>query len=102
METSRRISCSFPPWPSSARMRGGPVGVRRECGGYQPSGMVGVTTAAWSRGDAIFPVEAAVVWLSAPFSSILSYEFAKALTHHPRPTRVALFGSVSARDEPAG
>jgi hypothetical protein len=61
--------------------------------GYQPSGMVGVTIAAWSRGDAIFPIEAAVVWLFASFASVLTYEFAKALTHHPNPTRVALFGS---------
>ena len=59
--------------------------------------MIGVTIAAWSRGDAIFPVEAAAVWLFAPFSSILTYEFAKALTHHPRATRVALFGSVAPR-----
>jgi hypothetical protein len=61
--------------------------------GYQPSGMVGVTIAAWSRGDAIFPIEAAVVWLFAPFASVLTYEFAKALTHHPKPTRAALFGA---------
>ena len=60
--------------------------------GYQPSGMIHVTIAAWSRGDAIFPVEAAVVWIFAPFASVLTYEFAKALTHHPKPTRVALFG----------
>ena len=59
---------------------------------YEPSGMVGATIAAWSRGDSIFPVEAAVVWLFAPFSSILTYEFAKAFTHHPRSTREALFG----------
>ena len=78
------------------------LAIPRQWWGYEPSGMIGVTIAAWSRGDAIFPVEAAVVWLFAPFSSILSYEFAKALTHHPRPTRVALFGSVAARDEPAG
>ena len=55
--------------------------------------MIGATIAAWSRGDSIFPFEAAVVWLFAPFSSILTYEFAKALTHHPKPTRVALFGA---------
>jgi hypothetical protein len=60
--------------------------------GYQPSGMIGATIAAWSRGDSIFPIEAAVVWLFAPFASVLTYEFAKALTHHPKPTRVALFG----------
>jgi hypothetical protein len=68
--------------------------------GYQRSGMVGVTIAAWSRGDAIFPLEAAVVWLFAPFASVLTYEFAKALTHHPKPTRVALFGPSPAA--PAG
>jgi hypothetical protein len=61
--------------------------------GYEPSGMIGLIIGAWSRGDAIFPVEAAVVWIFAPFSSILTYEFAKALTHHPRPVRTALFGS---------
>jgi hypothetical protein len=66
--------------------------------GYQPSGMIGVTIAAWSRGDAIFPVEAAVVWIFAPFASILTYEFAKALTHHPRSTKAALFGSAAARE----
>jgi hypothetical protein len=33
------------------------------------------------------------VWIFAPFSSILTYEFAKALTHHPRAVRAALFGS---------
>jgi len=50
---------------------------------------------AGRRGDAIFPVEAAAVWLFTPFSCILTYEFAKALTHHPRTTKVALFGSVA-------
>jgi len=51
-----------------------------------------VTIAAWSRGDAIFPIEAAVVWIFASFSSVLTYEFAKAFTHHPEPTKIALFG----------
>jgi hypothetical protein len=72
------------------------LAIPREWWGYEPSGMMGLTIAAWSRGDAIFPVEAAVVWLFAPFSSILTYEFAKALTHHPRPPRAALFGPVAA------
>jgi hypothetical protein len=73
------------------------LAIPRQWWGYEPSGMIGLTIAAWSRGDAIFPVEAAVVWLFAPFSSILIYEFAKALTHHPRPTKVALFGSRTSR-----
>jgi hypothetical protein len=69
------------------------LAIPRQWWGYEPSGMVGLTISAWSRGDAIFPVEAAVVWLFAPFSSILTYEFAKALTHHPRPIKAALFGA---------
>jgi hypothetical protein len=68
------------------------LAIPRQWWGYEPSGMMGLTIAAWSRGESIFPVEAAVVWLFAPFSSILMYEFAKALTHHPRSTRAALFG----------
>jgi len=71
------------------------LAIPRQWWGYEPSGMMGLTIAAWSRDDAIFPLEAAVVWLFAPFSSILTYEFAKALTHHPRPTKAALFGSVA-------
>jgi hypothetical protein len=73
------------------------LAIPRQWWGYEPSGMIGLTIAAWSRGDAIFPVEAAVVWLFAPFSSLLIYEFAKALTHHPRPTKVALLGSRTSR-----
>src|SRR5215204_4649967 len=73
------------------------LAIPREWWGYEASGMMGLTIGAWSRGDAIFPVEAAAVWLFAPFSSILTYEFAKALTHHPRETTVALFGSGAQR-----
>jgi len=69
------------------------LAIPRQWWGYEPSGMIGLTIAAWSRGDAIFPVEAAVVWLFAPFSSVLTYEFAKAVTHHPRGIKGALFGS---------
>ena len=68
------------------------LAIPRQWWGYQPSGMVGVTIAAWSHGDAIFPIEAAVVWLFASFSSVLTYEFVKALMHHPKPTKIALFG----------
>jgi hypothetical protein len=57
------------------------LAIPRQWWTYEPSGMIGVTVSAWSRGDAIFPVEAAAVWLFGPFSSILIYEFAKALTH---------------------
>lgn len=78
------------------------LAIPRQWWGYESSGMVGLTVAAWSRGDAIFPVEAAAVWLLAPFASMLTYEFAKALAHHPRATRVALFGVGAARARRAG
>lgn len=68
------------------------LAIPRAWWGYEPSGMLGITISAWSRGDAVFPIEAALVWIAAPFSCILLYEFAKALTHHPGTTRVALFG----------
>jgi hypothetical protein len=68
------------------------LAIPRQWWGYERSGMIGLTITAWSRGDAIFPVEAAVVWLFAPFASILTYEFAKALAHHPRTITGALFG----------
>ena len=71
------------------------LAIPRQWWGYEPSGMMGLTIAAWSRDDAIFPVEAAAVWLFAPFSSVLTYEFAKALTHHSRSIKTALFGSVA-------
>jgi hypothetical protein len=77
------------------------LAIPRQWWGYEPSGMIGLTIAAWSRGDAIFPVEAAIVWLFAPFSSILTYEFAKALTHHPRAIKVALFGSDATPAHPS-
>jgi len=68
------------------------LAIPREWWGYEPSGMLGVRIAAWSRGDAIFPIEAAFVWLATPFSCILTYEFAKALAHHPNTVKDALFG----------
>jgi hypothetical protein len=61
--------------------------------GYNPAGLLGITIDAWSRPDAPFPIEAAFVWLCAPFSSIFSYEFTKALMQHrAKTTRAALFG----------
>lgn len=69
------------------------LAIPRDWWGYEPSGMLGLTIAAWSRGAAIFPVEAAIVWLFAPFSCVLIYEFANAFFHHRRSTFAALFGS---------
>ena len=69
------------------------LAIPRAWWGYEPSGMIGLTIAAWSRGEAIFPIEATVVWLTAPFSCVLIYEFASAFFHDTRPTLAALFGT---------
>ena len=71
------------------------LAIPRDWWGYEPAGMVGLVIGAWSRGDAIFPVEAAVVWLTAPFSCILIYEFANAFFHHAGSTRAALVGNAA-------
>ena len=42
------------------------LAIPRHWWNYEPSGMIGLTITAWSRGDDIFPVEAAAVWLFAP------------------------------------
>jgi hypothetical protein len=76
------------------------LAIPRDWWGYEPSGMAGVVIAAWSRGAAIFPLEAAVVWLTAPFSCILIYEFANAFFHHSGSTREALFGNTSVGEGP--
>jgi hypothetical protein len=71
------------------------LAIPRDWWGYEPTGMIGLVITAWSRGSAIFPVEAAVVWLAAPFSCILIYEFANAFFHHPGSTPAALFGPAA-------
>lgn len=69
------------------------LAIPRAWWGYEPSGMLGLTISAWSRGEAIFPVEAAIVWLCAPLSCVLIYELANAFVHHTAPTSaLALFG----------
>lgn len=65
--------------------------------GYQDEATMGIVIAAWSTAEHHFPLEAAVVWVSAPFSCILTYEFAKAYLHHPvDDRRTRLLGSTSA------
>jgi hypothetical protein len=68
------------------------LAIPRQWWNYQPQAML-ATVPAWSRDSLVFPVEAAIVWLCAPFSCILTFEFVRALLYHPAPsTRVALFG----------
>lgn len=69
------------------------LAIPREWWGYERGGMLGISVSAWSTSTAIFPVEAALVWLVAPLFTVLTYEFAKAFFHHPRSTRAALLGS---------
>lgn len=68
------------------------LAVPRDWWGYDMAGTSGIAVQAWSHPGRPFPLEAALVWLCALYSSILTYEFAKAFTHHPQPTRRALFG----------
>ena len=61
--------------------------------GYRVPATVGVLIESWSRPDRPFPLEAAIVWVAAPFSCVLTYEFAKAYLHHPDlASRTRLFG----------
>lgn len=66
------------------------LAIPRAWWGYKMEGMLGAVT-AWSSPHP-FPIEAAFVWVAAPFSSVLMYEFAKAFMHHPLPSRAALLG----------
>ena len=54
--------------------------------GYREEATVGILVGSWSRPDHPFPIEAAIVWVAAPFSCVLTYEFAKAYLHHPATT----------------
>jgi hypothetical protein len=68
------------------------LAVPREWWGYEARGTFPLTVKAWTHPGKPFPIEAAFVWLCVPFSTVLSYEFAKAFMHHPKPTKRALFG----------
>ena len=53
--------------------------------GYQPKHMLGIVIPDWSRDPAWpFPVEAAAVWVAAPLTCVLVYEFAKAREYRRR------------------
>jgi hypothetical protein len=54
--------------------------------GYQDDATMNIFVAQWSSHYSHFPVEAAAVWIAAPFSSVLTYEWVKAYLHHPEPT----------------
>jgi len=61
----------------------------RQWWGYQPDALLGVVVHPWTVDPSWpFPIEAALVWLSAPFSCIFTYELVKAYHYHPNPSRV--------------
>lgn len=55
--------------------------------GYQPRGMIGYFVGAWSSKTASFPLEAAIVWVCAPFSCIFMYEAVKHRQYRKRPSK---------------
>jgi hypothetical protein len=62
--------------------------------GYQPHAMVGYFVNAWSSPTGPFPLEAAAVWVCAPFSSIFTYEAVKNWQYRRRPAK-AVFTPAS-------
>jgi len=53
--------------------------------GYQPSVLLGAFVLPWTIvPERPFPIEAALVWLAAPFSSVFTYELIKAYQYHPK------------------
>src|SRR6266508_2391750 len=61
--------------------------------GYREEATVGITISRWGTAVHPFPLEAAVVWVAAPFSCVLTYELVKAYLHHPAPApRARLVG----------
>jgi hypothetical protein len=60
--------------------------------GYQDDATMNIFVTRWSSPLSHFPLEAATVWVAAPFSCVLTYEWVKAYLHHPAPTRRARLG----------
>ena len=57
--------------------------------GYQPDALLGVVIESWTVDPAWpFPIEAVLVWLSAPFASVFTYELVKAYHYHPNRSRI--------------
>ena len=59
------------------------LGLPRQWWGYQPTNILGFTVKDWTR-DPVnwpFPVEAAFVWVCAPFSCILVYEYVRCVEY---------------------
>jgi hypothetical protein len=54
------------------------LAIPRAWWGYRHEQMLWTIT-AWSAGERILPVEAVLVWICAPFSAILTFEFARAV-----------------------
>jgi hypothetical protein len=60
--------------------------------GYQDDATMNLYVERWSSPYSHFPIEAAAVWIAAPFSAVLTYEWVKAYLHHPAPSLRAKLG----------
>ncbi len=63
------------------------LAIPRDWWGYREDATLGLLVESWSHPGRPFPIEAAIVWVAAPFSCVLTYEFAKAYFHHPAERR---------------
>lgn len=54
------------------------LAIPRKWWGYREDTILGPVIPDWSRDGWIFPIEAALVWICAPFSCVLTYEYIKA------------------------
>jgi hypothetical protein len=55
--------------------------------GYNKAAMLGYYVQAWSSPGGVFPIEASLVWLCAPFSCILTYELVKLRQYRRNPDK---------------
>lgn len=63
--------------------------------GYRPEAMLGKMIEPWTRDPTWpFPIEAALVWIAAPFACVFTYEAVKAYKYHPAASRLKRLMSV--------
>jgi len=71
------------------------LAIPRRWWGYRPEAMLGKMVEPWTADPTWpFPIEAALVWISAPFACVFTYEAVKAYRYHPAATRLKRLLSV--------
>ncbi len=55
--------------------------------GYQKAPMLGIFIARWSN----LPLEAVVVWILAPLTTVVTFEAMRVYTHHPEPQKLRVW-----------